>query len=86
VARSARRFLILDLIRHPLPLVLFTTFLCPLIGREAGADGRQSIRRSYTPDEFRALVDAAVDGMQAQVSVDVPVFRSRQVIDIRFAK
>jgi SAM-dependent methyltransferase len=86
VARSARRFLILDLIRHPLPLVLFTTFLCPLIGREAGADGRQSIRRSYTPDEFRALVDAAVDGIQAQVSVDVPVFRSRQVIDIRFAK
>lgn len=84
VARSARRFLILDLIRHPLPLILFSTFLCPLIGREAGADGRQSIRRAYTPDEFQQLVAEAVAGTGATVTVDIPRFRSRQVLDIRF--
>jgi len=50
VSRSCRRFVIQDLIRHPLPLVLFTIFLCPLIGREAAVDGRQSIRRAYTPE------------------------------------
>jgi hypothetical protein len=86
VARTSRRFLILDLIRHPLPLVLFTTFLCPLIGKEAGADGRQSIRRAYTPEEFRELVKRAVSGMNAEVSMDIPRFRSRQVIDIRFTR
>jgi SAM-dependent methyltransferase len=86
VARTSRRFVILDLIRHPLPLVLFTTFLCPLIGKEAGADGRQSIRRAYTPDEFRELVKRAVAGMNAKISMDVPGFRSRQVIDIRFRR
>ena len=52
VGRSCRRFIIHDLIRHPLPLVLFTLFICPLIGREAAVDGRQSIRRAFTPDEF----------------------------------
>lgn len=84
VARTARRLIILDLIRHPLPLTLFTLFLCPLIGREAGADGRQSIRRSYTPDEFRAMASEAVAGTGAEIAIDVPRFRSRQVIDIRF--
>ena len=55
VGRYARRFIILDLIRHPLPLWMFTLFFCPLIGPISAADGRQSIRRTYTPDEFRAL-------------------------------
>jgi SAM-dependent methyltransferase len=86
VARTSRRLLILDLIRHPLPLILFTTFLCPLIGKEAGTDGRQSIRRAYTPDEFRELVKISVSGMNAEVSMDIPRFRSRQVIDIRFTR
>src|SRR3954470_1125588 len=60
VGRSCRRFIILDLIRHRLPLVLFSMFICPLIGRVAAVDGRQSIRRSFTPEEFAALVRAAL--------------------------
>jgi hypothetical protein len=80
VSRSCRRFIIHDLIRHPLPLVLFTLFICPLIGREAAVDGRQSIRRAYTPDEFRQLVA----GTGATFTMDVSPFRSRQIVDIRF--
>jgi SAM-dependent methyltransferase len=84
VGRSCRRFIIQDLIRHPLPLVLFSVFLCPLIGREAAVDGRQSIRRAFTPDEFGELVREAIAGTDASFTIDVSRFRSRQIIDIRF--
>jgi SAM-dependent methyltransferase len=84
VSRSCRRFVIQDLIRHPLPLVLFSVFLCPLIGREAAVDGRQSIRRAFTPDEFGELVREAIAGTDASFTIDVSRFRSRQMIDIRF--
>jgi SAM-dependent methyltransferase len=84
VSRSCRRFIIQDLIRHPLPFVLFTLFLCPLIGREAAVDGRQSIRRAYTPEEFQEMVRTAVAGTNATFTMDVSPFRSRQIIDIGF--
>jgi len=83
VSRSCARFIILDLIRHRLPLVLFTLFICPLIGHEAAVDGRQSIRRAFTPEEFAGLVREAL-GPGANFSIDVPRFLSRQVIDIRY--
>jgi SAM-dependent methyltransferase len=84
VSRSCRRFIIQDLIRHPLPLVLFTIFLCPLIGREAAVDGRQSIRRAYTPEEFQKMVRTAAAGTSARFTTDVSPFLSRQIIDIRW--
>lgn len=84
VSRSSRRFIIHDLIRHPLPLVLFTIFLCPLIGHEAAADGRLSIRRAYTPAEFLEMTHAALAGTAATFSTDVSPFRSRQIVDIRY--
>ncbi len=84
VSRSSRRFIIHDLIRHPLPLVLFTVFLCPLIGREAAVDGRQSIRRAYTPEEFNQIVKTAISGTNATFTTDVSRFLSRQIFDIRF--
>lgn len=83
VRRSCGRFVILDLIRHPMPLALFTIFICPLIGKEAAVDGRQSIRRAYTPAEFAHLVREAL-GPAAKFSIDVPPLLSRQVIDIRY--
>jgi len=86
VGRSCRRFLIIDLIRHPMPLALFSVFIAPLIGREAAADGRQSIRRAFTPEEFSDLVREALKGTRATFSVDVPPLLSRQVIDIRYAE
>jgi hypothetical protein len=84
VGRSCRRFIIQDLIRHPLPLVLFTLFLCPLIGREAAVDGRQSIRRAFTPEEFAEMVRTATARTNATFTTDVSPFLSRQIIDIRF--
>jgi len=84
VSRYCRRFIILDLIRHPMPLWLFTIFICPLIGHEAAVDGRQSVRRAYTPAEFRQIVQTALAGTPATFATDVPAFLSRQVIDIRF--
>jgi SAM-dependent methyltransferase len=84
VGRSCRRFIIHDLIRHPLPLVLFTVFLCPLIGRPAAVDGRQSIRRAFTPEEFAELTGKALAGSNAQFKVDVSRFLSRQIIDIAY--
>jgi SAM-dependent methyltransferase len=84
VGRSCRRFIIQDLIRHPLPLVLFTAFLCPLIGREAAVDGRQSIRRAFTPEEFAEMVRTAITGTAATFTTDVSRFLSRQIIDIRW--
>jgi len=84
VSRSCRRFVIQDLIRHPLPLVLFTIFLCPLIGREAAVDGRQSIRRAYTPEEFAEMVRTAIIGTKATFTTDVSPFLSRQIVDIRY--
>lgn len=84
VGRSCKRFLILDLIRHPMPLTLFSIFLCPLIGREAGADGRQSVRRAFTPEEFAEMVKEALQGTAGSFAIDVPPLLSRQVIDIRY--
>ncbi|MGA2715657.1 MAG: methyltransferase domain-containing protein [Bryobacteraceae bacterium] len=84
VGRTCKRLIIQDLIRHPLPLVLFTVFICPMIGREAAVDGRQSIRRAFTPDEFRELVRTAIKGSKATFTTDVSRFLSRQIIDIRF--
>ena len=84
VGRSCRRFIILDLIRHPMPLILFTAFICPLIGKEAAVDGRQSIRRAFTPEEFARLARTALAGTQGAFEIDVSRFLSRQIVDIRY--
>jgi SAM-dependent methyltransferase len=72
VGRSCPRFVILDLIRHPMPLVLFTLFICPLIGKEAAVDGRQSVRRAFTPEEFADLARLALAGSSGTFAIDVP--------------
>ncbi len=84
VGRSCRRFIIHDLVRHRMPFVLFTVFLCPLIGREAAVDGRQSIRRAFTPEEFADLARTALAGTSGTFTIDVSRFLSRQIIDIRY--
>jgi 2-polyprenyl-3-methyl-5-hydroxy-6-metoxy-1,4-benzoquinol methylase len=85
VSRSCRRFIIHDLIRHPLPLVLFTVFLCPFVSHEVGADGRLSIRRAYTPEEFTGMAKQALAGTNGSFTTNISPFRSRQIVDIRFA-
>jgi SAM-dependent methyltransferase len=80
--RSLRRLIILDLVRHWLPLTLFSAFMSPLLMHAVAADGRQSIRRAYTPPELRAIVERALAGTGARIVHTITPFRSRQMIDI----
>ncbi len=64
--------------------MLFSVFICPLIGKEAAVDGRQSIRRAFTPEEFAELVRTALAGTQGSFRIDVPRFLSRQIVDIHY--
>jgi SAM-dependent methyltransferase len=82
VSRSSRRFILLDLVRHRLPLVLFRTFVCPFLPRINVVDGSISIRRSYTPRELRGIVAEALDGSGARVRHTVAPLYIRQMVDI----
>ena len=55
LSRSRRRFILLDLVRHPLALMLFRIFVAPIICEIDAQDGHRSIRRSYTPAEMQEL-------------------------------
>ena len=84
VGRSARRFIVLDLVRHPVPLVLFRTFVAPFVHRINAVDGVQSIRRAFTGPEMRAVVEEAVRGTRAAVTHTIAPFWVHQMIDIRW--
>ena len=80
--RSVRRLIILDLVRHWLPLALFSFMIAPFVMRIVALDGRQSVRRAFTPAELRAIVETALAGSSARVVYSLTPFRSRQMIDI----
>ncbi|MGA2588822.1 MAG: methyltransferase domain-containing protein [Bryobacteraceae bacterium] len=82
VSGSCRRFIVLDLVRHRLPLALFRGFVCPFLCSLNAKDGATSIRRSYTPQEMRCVVDTALDGSDGEVRHTVAPFYIRQVVDI----
>ena len=84
VGRTCGRFVILDLVRHRLPLVLFSIFAPLCLPRINVLDGRQSIRRAYTPDEFHALLVRALAGTGGRFRHTVAPFRIRQMADIRY--
>jgi len=80
--RSVRRLIIVDLVRHRLPLMLFNVFLAPFLSPDFAADGRQSVRRSYTPEELRLVIERALEGSNAHFEHRVTPIRSRQIVDI----
>ena len=82
VGRYCRRFILLDLVRHPLPLALFRIFVAPLVSRLAAADGKVSVRRSYTPMELRDITAGALAGASASFRHHVSPFYIRQTVDI----
>ena len=82
VSRSCRRLIVLDLVRHWMPLTLFRVFMSPFLHPINAADGATSIKRSYTPRELRAMVDEAVTGTNASVVHTVAPFYIRQVVEI----
>ncbi|HWR53442.1 MAG TPA: methyltransferase domain-containing protein [Bryobacteraceae bacterium] len=82
VSRSCRRFIVLDLVRHRLPLVLFRAFVAPFLYRLNVIDGLTSVRRAYTPAEMRRVVDTALQGTGGRVSHTLAPLYIRQVVDI----
>jgi len=84
VARSSKRLIVLDLVRHRLPLVLFRIFATPLLHPINVADGQTSIRRAYTPQELARIVDEALAGTNARVVHEVAPAYTRQIFDIRW--
>ena len=84
VGRSCPRFLILDLVRHRVPLALFSAFAPLCLPRVNVLDGRQSVRRAHTAEEFRGLMARAVTGTGAEFRHSVAPFWIRQMADIRY--
>jgi 2-polyprenyl-3-methyl-5-hydroxy-6-metoxy-1,4-benzoquinol methylase len=82
VSRSCRRFIVLDLVRHRLPLTLFSIFARPFLSHINVADGLTSIRRSYTPAELRRIVDKALEGSGARVVHTVAPLYIYQIVDM----
>jgi SAM-dependent methyltransferase len=85
VGRSCRRFILLDLVRSPLPLALFKIFIAPFVSRIAASDGQTSVRRAYTPAELNGLVSEALAGAGASFRHSVSPFSLRQIVDISYA-
>lgn len=86
VGRHCRRFILLDLVRHPLPLALFRMFLAPLVCPIDAIDGQRSIRRSYAPEELREITRLALAGSASTFRASVAPFYVRQVVDISYGE
>jgi SAM-dependent methyltransferase len=86
VGRFCRRFILLDLVRHALPLTLFRLFVAPFVCRIVVADGQKSIRRSYTPAELRRITDFALGDSGGTFQQAVAPLYARQIIDIVYAR
>src|SRR5262245_18745852 len=81
VGRYCRCFVIVDLVRHRLPLTLFRFAVGPLVHPINAHDGCRSIRRSYTPRELKTMVARALDGSRARFRHSVAPLYMRQIID-----
>lgn len=87
VSRTCRRFIIVDLVRHPVPLLLFNIFLCPFLSRLNCLDGQTSIRRANTAAEMAGIVQRAIEnGTTRPHSLRhyVAPLWMRQIVDIRW--
>jgi len=87
VSRSSGRLILLDLVRHRVPLALFSIFVAPFLCTINASDGKTSIRKAFTAREMRAMVDRAQSRAERPVARKrhtVAPFWIRQVVDIRW--
>lgn len=84
VGRTCRRFFILDLVRHPLPLTLFRLAAPLFLSSVNVSDGILSVQRAYTPAEFQTAVNRALHGTAATVTYSVAPLYIRQTADISY--
>ncbi len=84
VGRFCRRFVLLDLVRHELPLALFRVFIAPFVCPIDAQDGQRSIRRAYTPGELGRIAATALEGTAGNFQLSVASCYIRQVVDISY--
>ncbi len=86
ISLSCDRFLLLDLVRHRVPLALFQIFVQPFLCRINRLDGQTSIRRAYTEAEMHGIVTRALsDGRPVlRWKHTVSAFWTRQIVDIEW--
>ncbi len=85
VGQFCRRFILLDLVRHALPLALFRGFVAPFVCPIVVSDAQVSIRRSYTAPEMARLTREALAGSGARFRHTVAPLYVRQILDINYA-
>ncbi len=86
VGRSCRRFLLIDLVRHPAPRALFRTFVAPFVNPINVDDGLRSFARAFTPLELDGIVRDALAGSGSIFRHDVAPLWIRQVVDIQYRR
>jgi len=87
ISQYCNRFILLDLVRHPVPLLLFRVFVAPLLFYVNAADGKTSIRRAYTVAEMRKIVENALGRSTRpvkRVRHSMSPFWTRQVVEIEW--
>jgi hypothetical protein len=84
VGRSCRRFIILDSVRHWIPMALFRGFVAPFVSTVTVQDGIRSLERSFTPAEIRAIVAKTLTGIPARFRQVVAPLYTRQIVDIEY--
>lgn len=85
VGRTCRRFVILDLVRHRIPLALFRGCVAPFVNAINVHDGIRSLQRAFTPEEMRRIVTDALAGSPGRFRHVVAPFSMRQIVDISYA-
>ncbi len=89
VSRSADRLILLDLVRHRVPLTLFRLFVAPLLSRINALDGATSIRRAFTRVELGAIFAEAIKESGRPVerlTHHVATLWTRQIVDVQWSK
>jgi SAM-dependent methyltransferase len=81
IGRSCRSLLLLDLVRHPLPLLLYRTFVAPFVHPINAKDGAVSVQRAFTPAELGQIV-RTITGSPFRHTV-APLY-IRQIIEIDY--
>lgn len=84
VGQYCKRFIILDLVRHPLPYWLFKLFIAPFVHKINAHDGALSVRRAYTEQEMNALVQRALTTTDANFEHTIAPGYIRQIVDITY--
>jgi SAM-dependent methyltransferase len=87
VSRSCNRLVLLDLVRHAVPLALFRVFVLPFLCPINQQDGQTSIKRAYTEGEMKGIVEQALAAGKRPVRCwghTVSAFWTRQIVDIEW--